>query len=168
MGQNLTHSHLLQMNVTNSQFEERTGPTLILFELYGLCAQLNPIWTLHLKLWKCGDLGLRGIGTEPVCWVFAESLQLCTTLCDPMDCSPPGSSVHGIFQAKILEWVAMPSSSRGSFLPRAQTRVYYVSCFGKLVLHHSRSLGSHSCDLVKCSYSDWFCSEASRGKGNFT
>ena len=37
----------------------------------------------------------------------------CTTLCDPMDCSPPGSSVHGILQARILAWVAMPSS-RGS------------------------------------------------------
>jgi len=34
--------------------------------------------------------------------------QLCPTLCDPMDCSPPSSSVHGILQAKILEWVAMP------------------------------------------------------------
>ena len=43
----------------------------------------------------------------------AQSLQLCPTLCDPMDCSPPGSSVHGILQARILEWVAMPSS-RGS------------------------------------------------------
>ena len=39
--------------------------------------------------------------------------QLCLTLCDPMDCSLPGSSVHGILQARILEWVAMPSS-RGS------------------------------------------------------
>ena len=36
--------------------------------------------------------------------------QWCQTLCDPMDCSQPGSSVHGIFQARILEWVAMPSS----------------------------------------------------------
>ena len=35
--------------------------------------------------------------------------QLCLTLCDPMDCSPPGSSVHGIFQAGILEWVAFSS-----------------------------------------------------------
>ena len=45
--------------------------------------------------------------TEAVC---AKSLQLCLTLCDPMVCSLPGSSVHGIFQARILEWVAMPSS----------------------------------------------------------
>ena len=43
----------------------------------------------------------------------AKSLQSCPTLCDPMDYSLPGSSVHGILQARILEWVAM-SSSRGS------------------------------------------------------
>ena len=45
--------------------------------------------------------------------VRAESLQSCTTLCDPMDYNLPGSSVHGIFQARILEWIAI-SSSRGS------------------------------------------------------
>ena len=39
----------------------------------------------------------------------AELLQLCLTLCDPMDCSPPGSSVRGILQARILEWIAIPS-----------------------------------------------------------
>ena len=44
------------------------------------------------------------------------------SLCNPMDCSPPGSSVHGIFQARILEWVAI-SSSRGSSQPRDQTQV---------------------------------------------
>ena len=43
--------------------------------------------------------------------------QLCLTLCDPMDCSPPGSSVHGILQARILEWVVI-SFSRGSSQPR--------------------------------------------------
>ena len=40
----------------------------------------------------------------------AKSLQSCSALCDPMDCSLPGSSVHGILQARILEWAAMPSS----------------------------------------------------------
>ena len=54
----------------------------------------------------------------------ANSLQLCPTLCNPMDCSLPGSSVHGILQARILEWVAMPSS-RGSSQSRDQT---CVSC----------------------------------------
>ena len=50
--------------------------------------------------------------------VCAKSLQWCLTLCDPMDCSPPGSSVHGILQARIWEWVAVPSS-RGIFLTQA-------------------------------------------------
>ena len=49
--------------------------------------------------------------------MHAKSLQLCLTLCDPMDCSPPGSSVHGVLQARILQWVSMPSS-RGSSQPR--------------------------------------------------
>ena len=39
----------------------------------------------------------------------AKSLQSCSTLCDPKDCSPPGSSVHGILQARLPEWVAIPS-----------------------------------------------------------
>ena len=46
--------------------------------------------------------------------VPAKSLQLCLTLYNPLDCSPPGSSVPGILQAKTLEWVAMPSSRRSS------------------------------------------------------
>ena len=46
--------------------------------------------------------------------------QSCPTVCDPMDCSPPGSSVHGILQARILEWIVLPSS-RGSAQPRGRT-----------------------------------------------
>ena len=57
-------------------------------------------------------------------------LQLCPTLCNPMDCSPPGSSVQGILQARILAWVAMPSS-RGSSWPRDRILVSYVSCIGR-------------------------------------
>ena len=44
----------------------------------------------------------------------AKSLHLCLTICNPMDCSPPGSSIHGILQARILEWVIMPSSRESS------------------------------------------------------
>ena len=54
----------------------------------------------------------------------AKLLQLCPTLWDPMDCSLPGSSVHGISQARILEWIAM-LSFRGSSQPRDQTHVFY-------------------------------------------
>ena len=53
-------------------------------------------------------------------------IQSCPTLCNPMDCSPPGSSVHGILQARILEWVATPSS-RGSSQPRDQTQGSHVA-----------------------------------------
>ena len=50
--------------------------------------------------------------------VFRVSVtQSCLTLCDPMDCSPPGSAAHGILQARILEWLAIPFS-RGSSRPR--------------------------------------------------
>ena len=60
--------------------------------------------------------------------VHAKSLQSCLTLCDPMDCSPPGFSVHGILQARILEWAAMPSS-RGSFWPSDWTCVSCLLCW---------------------------------------
>ena len=63
---------------------------------------------------------------EPFC-IHAKSLQSCLTLYDPMDCSPPGSSVHGVLKARILEWVATPSS-RGPFWPRDQTRISCGSC----------------------------------------
>jgi len=57
------------------------------------------------------------------------------TLWDPMDCGPPDSSVHGIFQARILEWVAI-SYSRGSSRPRDWTQVSCVSCIGRWIVYH--------------------------------
>ena len=65
----------------------------------------------------------------------AKSLQSCPTPCDPMDCSPPGSSVHGILQARILQCVAMPSF-RGSSQSRDRTYVSCVSCAGRQTLYH--------------------------------
>ena len=65
--------------------------------------------------------------------VRAKLLQSGPTLCDPMDCSPPGSSVCGILQGRILEWVAMPSSRDSSQL-RDQNCISYVSCIGRQVL----------------------------------
>ena len=57
-------------------------------------------------------------------------------LCDPMDCSPPGSSAHGILQARILEWVAM-CFSRESSQARDRTHVSYASCTGGQIYHCS-------------------------------
>ena len=66
------------------------------------------------------------------------------TLCDPMDCSPPVFSVHGILHARILEWVAIPFSRgssplRGSSLPWDQTQVFP---YGRQILHHLSHQGS--------------------------
>ena len=65
------------------------------------------------------------MGDFQKCRISLKVTQLCLT-CDPMDCSPPGSSVHGIFQARILEWVAI-SFSRGSSRPRNWTRVSCIT-----------------------------------------
>ena len=65
--------------------------------------------------------------------------QLWLILCDPIDCSPPGSSVHGILQARVLEWVAMPSS-RGSSQPRDQTRASCVSCTDRQIPYLLRDI----------------------------
>ena len=70
-----------------------------------------------------------------------------------MDCSPPGSSVHGILQARILEWAAMPSS-RGSSRPRDQSYISCVSCIGRQVFYHWRHLRSPwSVSLVQFGHS---------------
>ena len=77
----------------------------------------------------------------------------CLTLCNTMDCGLLGSSVHGIFQAKILEWVVM-SSSRGSSQPRNWIHVSYISCIGRLILYHWANWeASHFpiCQVLTCS-----------------
>ena len=78
------------------------------------------------KLWK-----IRGAllcWAPSCCYLVSQS---CLTLGDPTDCSPPGSSVHGISQIRVLEWVAI-SSSRESSPPRDQT---HVSCIGRWILY---------------------------------
>ena len=60
-------------------------------------------------------------------WCVCPVAQSCPAPCDPMDCSPPGSSVHGIRQARVLEWAAV-SFSRGSSRPRDRTCTSYVPC----------------------------------------
>ena len=85
---------------------------------------------------------------HPVKFLISESevcslTQSCLTLCDPMDCSLPGSSVHGIFQARILEWVAT-SFSRESSQPRDRTWVTCVSCIGRWIWDTSTDIYSNS------------------------
>ena len=75
-----------------------------------------------------------------MCCLCSVSLS-CLTLCNPIDCRPPGSSVHGTSQAGVLEWVAI-SYSRRSSPPRNQTRVFCISCIGRQILYHWCHLGS--------------------------
>ena len=67
--------------------------------------------------------------------MHAKSLQLCPTLCNRMDCSPPGSSVHEILQAKILEWVVM-TSSRDLPDPGIEPEFLNVSYVARQILYH--------------------------------
>ena len=77
-------------------------------------------------LWNSSSCVLRNYvlfyvyGLVTMCWMREKSLQSCLTLCNTINCSLPSSSVHGILQARTLEWVAMPSS-RGSSWPGNQT-----------------------------------------------
>ena len=86
-----------------------------------VCLRIFILLRRHLgsKCFKWFEPDSNPISTinQGMCCVML--LQSCLTLCDPMDCSPPGSSVHGILQARIMEWIARPSS-RGSSWPRIE------------------------------------------------
>ena len=83
-----------------------------------------------------------------------EVAQSCPTLCDPMDCSPPGSSLHGILQAIVLEWVVI-YFSRGSSKPRDQTQVFCIPG-GHFNLWATREAHLEPCfhlkELYKCLF----------------
>ena len=89
-----------------SQAEETEGQTssgctdVIVFKAHLIISQ-----RYHVMLRVYTDRN-----TKNTSFWYAKSLQSCPAICDPMDCSPPGPSVHGISQARILEWVAISSS----------------------------------------------------------
>ena len=99
---------------------------------YSLCMHRSGLCKLSVKLWfdisgRLGVLQSMGLQTVSYDWVTeSEVAQSCPTLCDTMNCSLPASSIHGIFQARILEWVAM-SFSRVSSWPRDWTWVSYIA-----------------------------------------
>ena len=83
--------------------------------LIGPSRQLQPCEDSGSHSCRRSRSGQEEVRISDVC-MHAKSFQLCSTLCNPMDCNLPGSSVLGIFQVSILEWVAMPSSRRSSRL----------------------------------------------------
>ena len=80
----------------------------------GICVCELHVCTAVFHVWSCSALWCNQAGHSEL-FMKGVVAQSCLTLCDPMDCSLPDSSFHGILQATILEWVAI-SSSRGSFL----------------------------------------------------
>ena len=75
-------------------------------------------------------------------------IQSCLTLCDPIDCNPPGSPVHGILQARILEWVAI-SFSKGIF-PTQGSNLGLLHC--RQILYHQNHQGSTECQVNSTNY----------------
>ena len=91
-------------------WEERTGPSWCLRVFPSLKAR----WQIQLMIFVC----VMGTGVLIYCLVA----QSCLILCNPMGCSPPGSTVHGVSQARIPEWVTI-TFSRGSSQPRDRTPI---------------------------------------------
>ena len=105
------------------------------FWLRRMQSKMLPKFTLHLPdvlrsrectavLWRHSSLVLPLLAAAHR-MLHASSIQLCSTPCDTMDCSLPGSSVYGILQARIPEWVAIPISM-GSSWPRDGTHILYL------------------------------------------
>ena len=99
--------------------------------------------------------------------IESEVAQSCPTLCESMNCSLPGPSVHGIFQVRVLEWVAI-SFSRGSSWPRDRTPVSHIAdrrftvwATRGVSTHHSRRVSAQCIFLKEISESPWTVS----GKG---
>ena len=129
-----TVSHVLSKAFfSNIYFTNIKFYNQIIFELVEMILGWKLVWNVEKKeknlLWLPKGKGGRGwIGRWDwhTHWMCAQLFQLYPTVCHPMDCRLRGSSVHGISQAWILEWVAMPSS-RGFSWPRDQIHVSSIS-----------------------------------------
>ena len=115
-------SNLLSQLLQASRFEGKEDLNLL------LCTVLIIFFTRIILLFKIKITYWLKITIYAFNEILSESevTQSCLTLCDPVDCSLPGSSVHGVLQARILECVAI-SLSRGSFQPRDRTQVSHIA-----------------------------------------
>ena len=116
-----------------------------------LVLDLRIAWELNGLFQSCSDaIKLRSKGSV---LLMDRTVCVCvlshSRLWEPMDCSPPVSSNHAIFQARFLEWVAI-SYSRGFSQPRDQNCVSRVSCLGGWILYH--------CTIWEAALSSWYVS----------
>ena len=121
-----------------SQFSLSLSLSLSLWRIFPPRGRIIRAWAYTTSFWPQYLYIMRGkrktlLNLKSVSLVFTDLLCVCVsclTLCNLVDCSPLGSSIHGIFQSRILEWAAI-SFSRGSSQPRDQIHVSCISCFGK-------------------------------------
>ena len=120
---------------------------------YKCCCQNNTLVKEREKEINTAEIrGMDPSAQRSLCvCVYVWVAQLCLTLCNPMDCSPPGSSVNQIFQARILEQVAI-SHSRGSSWPRDRSCVSYVSCSSRQILYHCATWAAPKLHLIFVLY----------------
>ena len=124
----------------------------------GWCHFIGLLEGPESRVMMLGDIGM--IALSP-CHIHCMHAQSCLALCDPMDCNPPGSSVHGILQARILEWVAMPSS-RGSSQPKDRIHISSVTCIGRQVLHQGATWEVLPCPVLSGKPSDTFTEDSTK------
>ena len=105
------------------------------------------VFQLYLSSEFCTICILGTIQRKCIC--TCSVTQSCPALCHPIDCSLPGFSVLGIFQASMLEWVAI-SYSRGSFWPRDQSDVSCISWFGRRLLYRCATLAIFVLQAIVC------------------
>ena len=98
------------------------------FDFWGgnICWRRGKVTTAYCSQGSNIHYGHNGVSPLPTDLKWSEIAQSCLTLCDPVDCSPPGSSVHGFLQARILEWIVI-SFSRESSRPRDRTHVSRIA-----------------------------------------
>ena len=142
------HPHMLAKNFSSAVLELHTSwRSKIKMDQGGSSSKANDI----LKGTAPPRSQTKSLTFSNVCVSICSVVQFCLTLSSPMDCCPPSSSVHGIFQARILGLVSI-SSSRGSSRPRDPTCISYVSCTGRGVLYHNmKALFSFAFSLLAFS-----------------
>ena len=121
------------MNLFVTNFCSQNGVNTNPF--FELLLQILSLWFWQLQP-LCPSSSVCVCVRVPVCVIVCLVAQSRLTLCDPMDCSPPGFSFYGIFPARILEWVAN-TSSRGFSQLRDWTHFSCVSCIGRWILNQS-------------------------------
>ena len=138
----------------HTRFEKQKGGTVLAFHHFGLFLSAGKIletWGfLQLApafIWQL--LGCQEATVVAVCVGVLNCFSCVQLFATPWrgGYSLPGSSVHGILQARILEWVVIPFPKRSSRF-KSRTRILYVPCVGRWVLYHKRHLGGDAATVV--------------------